>query len=270
MARIVTESFQLNNSIGISKKITKIPLFFNYFNPIQEFKNLDENYNIISNSDYTNATANKYVKYKQILLYSSDNTSFNFDNNFPKSLFHTFISVNLLLKHNICFIIYLNPFVKYNEFPLLNNFSYSLDFKKITANNIKSYFSLQILQNPYIPIDIYLISYIIHNNISIFDKTNFNLAINYYCKHRNIMNINTIVNSIDEFVNENIDNIVNKLIKFKNTWGIFGVISFFLYNYKPLLIKYKLKNLFEEYIQQIPKERNENIIKNINSILFAN
>lgn len=270
MAHIIKETFLINNSISISNKINNIPLFFLYFNSIKHYKNLDEYYNVIPENYSINNESIPNITYKQVFSYSSDNTSFIFENNFSKSLYHTFLSVNLLLEHNICFIIYLNPFILYSGRPLLNNFSYSLDFKQLRFDNLKSYFSLQMLKNPYIPIDIFLICYLIHNDISIFDKTHFNLVIEYYCNNRNIININTIVNSIDCFVDVESNHIIKKLFQFKDTWSIFGLVSFFLYNYSKLLNTHKLINLFEEYIQQCPEERNKNIIKTINNILFTN
>jgi hypothetical protein len=268
MSLIIDESFQINNYISISNTLNNIPLFFLYFNPIQKYKNIDQSFNIITDS--TNNFSISNIKFKHIYLFSSDNTPFNFNLNFHKSLYHSFISANILLENNISFIISQNPFVLYNDFPILNNFSYSLNFNHIHFNNLKSYFSQSLLDNPYIPIDIYLISYLTYNNISIFNSNIFKLVIDDYCKDRENMDINFIISTLQPLINYNNNQIIKYLFQFKYTWSNFSLISFFLSNYKDLLITNNLFNLFQHYLQQLPKNREKNIINNINNILFVN
>lgn len=266
MSLLIHQSFPINNAISISNKIKNIPFFYMYFNPIQSYKNLDHNRELIPISS-SNIQLSK-VKFKLIKFNHSNLTSFIFDNNFPKSVYHLFIASSILENNSLCFIISSNPFILSSNIPLLNNFSYSLDFKKINYQNLKSYFSSDFLSNPFIPIDIFLISYLIHFKISKLDTETMNLILDQYTSNREKIEIYSILPILQYFLNYDSLSIIKYLFQFKFTWSYYSMCFFFIQYYSHLLKEYKLFETFMTYIQCHPKERNKNIINTINNILF--
>ena len=64
MTIFVENTLSLNNHIAISNKIRNIPLFLSYFLPIIEYTNLDENYNVLTDS--ISNSIQREIKYKLI------------------------------------------------------------------------------------------------------------------------------------------------------------------------------------------------------------
>ena len=162
MTLFIENTLSTNNHIAISNKIRNIPLFLSHFLPIMDFKNLDENYNVLENS-VSNSTQRE-IKYKLIQFPNNDFTDFNFNNgsnnHFSKSLYQVFLGCLTLHEYNISYTVNDDSFVTINDHhsPLLHNFSNSFYFPVIRYGNLRSYFSLSLLQNPYIPIDIFVIT----------------------------------------------------------------------------------------------------------------
>jgi len=266
MSLLVKESFSINNSISISNKIKNIPFFFLYFNPINNFKNLDLDRNIIPFST-SNSMLSK-IKFKLIQYYHPEIKPFIFDDNFSRSLYHSFLSSSLLHEISICYIVSPTPFINSNNLPLLNDFSFSLDLKKINYSTLKSFISIDFLSNPFIPVDIYIICYLIHNNISTLDNDHFNIILNNYTTNREKIQLYSIIPILQYFINYDSTQIIKYLLQFKHTWSYHSLCSFFIQHYSQLLKNCLLYETCMEYIQCHPKERNKNIIDIINNILF--
>lgn len=266
MSLLLNESFLINNFISISNKIKNISFFFIYFNCIESFKNLDKNREIIPLTTSNNIISK--IKYKLIKLNQSNITPYNFNNNFPKSLYHVFIASYLLEQNSLCFIIYNNPFILSSNLPILNDFSYSFNFKKINYSNLKSYFSPYFLSNPFIPIDIFVISFLINNNISKLDQQTLNIIIDQYRLGREKIEIYSILSILQYLNNYSTLQIIKYLLQFKYTWSNYCLCFYFILNYSNLLKEHLLYDEFNKYIQSHPKERNKNIINIINNILF--
>ena len=266
MSLLVPQSFQINNCISISTKIKNISFFYIYFNPIQTYKNLDNNYKILPTSS-SNIIQSK-IKYKLTDFIFPDLKAFIFEDNFSKSLYHLLIASSILNNNSICYIISTNPFIYSNNVPILNDFSFSLDLNKISYKNLKSYFPSYLLKNPYIPIDIFLISFLIQNNISVLDNENVNIIMDNYIKDREKIEVYFILTLLQYFLNYSTEQIIKYLMQFKYTWSYFSLIYYFIVNYPELLKEHLLYDTCLSYIQCQPKERNKNIIKTINNILF--
>lgn len=266
MSLLVKESFSINNSISISNKIKNIPFFYIYHNPIHSFTNLDQNSNCLPISS-SNSILSK-IKFKLIKFYEPNLIPFIFHYNFRKSLYHVFISSSLLQKISICYIISPTPFITSNNLPLLNDFSFSLDFKKINYSTFKSYFHIDFLSNPFIPIDIFVICYLIHNNLSTLDIEHLNIILNNYTVNREKIQIYSILPTLQYFIHFDSAQIIKYLLQFKHTWSYYSLCYFFIQHYSDLLKEYLLYETFMTYIQCAPKERNKNIINTINNILF--
>ena len=267
MSLLLNQSFSINNCISISNKIKNIPLFFIYFNTIDSFKNLDENRELIPITT-SNILLSK-IKFKLIKLNEPNLIPFNFSNNFPKSVYHVFIASTLLQQNSICYILSSIPFITSSNIPLLNDFSYSLDFKKINYQNLISYFSADFLSNPYIPIDIFVISYLINFKITKLNNETLNIILDQYTSVREKIEIYSILPILQYFLNYETSQIIKYLLQFKYTWNYYSLCYFFIQYYSDFLKQYKLYQTFMEYIQCHPKERNKNIINIINNILFV-
>ena len=260
MTILLKESFKLNNSIAISKIIKKIPFFYLYFNPIISFKLMDLDQNIITNE--------KKCAYKLIKLYNNDNYTFEFDIHLPKNIYHVFLSIENLQHLNFCFIATNNSFIKNSDYPVLNNFSQSINLNQINTSNIKSYFPKKMLSNIYVPIDIFIISYIIHNNVERIDKDAINNIIALFISDRKFITIDKILPIFIKINGYHRNEVINYLFKYNYTWSNISAMFFFIKNYNDLLNKTKLDSIFDKFISHIPEERDILIINKINDCLF--
>lgn len=260
MTILLKESFKLNNSIAISKLIKKVPFFYLYFNPIISFKLMDLHQNII--------TDDKKSAYKLIKLYNNDNYTFEFDIHVPKSIYHIFLSSEKLQQLNCCFIVTNNSFINNSDYPVLNNFSQSINLNQVNISNIKSYFPKKMLSNIYVPIDIFIISYIIHNNIERIDKDTINNIIALFISDRQFITIDKILPIFIKINGYHRNEVINYLFKYNYTWSNMSIMFFLIKNYNELLNKTNLYSVFDKFISHIPEERDILIINKINDCLF--
>jgi len=296
MTLFLENSFSVNNYISISTRIKQIPLYFIYFIPIDRFKNLDERYKILP--DTKSNTVTREIKHK--ILYFDLNKHIDFYENvdfrkssyFEKSLYHIFYSCSVLRDNHISFTPTQFPFVlisdnihnnkhnnnndhnimcnKFDSLPLLNNFSHSFYFPSIHLHNLKLYFSQSLLQNPYIPIDIFLITYLTHYPIECLCNDNIEHILDLFLNDREKLDKNTIKQNINYLCNYKSKQIIPYLLQFKNTWSDYSICSFFMVNYPDLLNNFSLQKLFHSYIHASFKERSSILLEELHDILFAN
>ena len=268
MTDFLENSFSLNNNIFISNKIKDIPLFFIYFLPINNYKNLDEHYKILPNS--SSNLIQREIKYK-IVYYSSSNSnlfSFSLDN-FSPSIYHIFYSSFILNKNNISFVVNSQSFVSIDDkLPCLTDFSSSFFFPTLQFNNLKLYFPFSLCKNSYIPFDVFLITYFLHNPIDNFCQTNVDTILDFFHEGREKIEINKYKSIIAYFYDYNSVQIIKYLLQFKNTWTYYSICSFFLFHYSDLLKHFSLHHLFHTYIHSSFKERNTHLIQDIHDKLF--
>lgn len=282
-------TFSLNNHISISDKIKRIPLYFVHFFPIDRFKNLDSNYKHLPVS--SSNTVQREIKYKIIYFKDIDSNItpvlFN-SSSFSKALYHVFVSASILHEKHISFTIHSTEdpvfasFIQHDhsKLPLLNNFSLSFHFPSIRFHNMKLYFSRDLLTNPYIPFEVFLITYLLHNNVGILTPdivSNVQMSFrDTLCKYMksdefsHFIQTKYIENKMDSFVNHDASYIINHLLISKYTWTYYSLCLYFRIHHKDLLHEYTLCDLFEDYIQAPYEERNLNIITDIYNILFTN
>ena len=282
-------TFSLNNYISISDKIKQIPLYFIHFFPIDRFKNLDGNYKQLPVS--SSNTVQREIKYK--IAYFKDTCSnteqvlFN-SRSFPQSLYHVFVSASILHEKQISFTIdsmddpMFTPFIQHDHsrLPLLNNFSSSFHFPSIRFHNMKLYFPRKLLFNPYIPFEVFCITYLLHHNVDTITldimsivRESFRKTLCKNIKHDNSLNLiqmNYLENMMDSFVNHDASYVINHLLLSKYTWTYYSFCLFFRIHYHKLLYEYALHELFESYVQSPYDERNSNLITDIYNILFTN
>ena len=271
MTDFLENSFSLNNNISISNKIKKIPFFFNYFNPIDHFKNLDNKYKVLPNTGSKSNIIQGRIKYKIINYMDNDFQLFMFtSNNFLISLYHIFFSLQILNNNNIVFVINNNPTTNsHNTFPCLNDFSYSFNFSIINSNNIKLFFPISLLENKYIPFDVFIIIFLINNNIDTFDTKYAKIITEQYTTSRENIDKNKLLTILEYFNNHNHNKIINYLLQFKHTWSYYSFCYYFICNYNQLLSdNTSLLESFYLYINSGFNERNNDLINDINNIVF--
>ena len=268
MTSFIENDFTTNNYITISNQIINIPFFSCYYFPIINSKNLDKNYNIIhhDNSIHTQ----REIVYKKIYFSTNQFTEYDFNHNFNKSLYHTFMSASILHQHNMSYIVNCHSFVTCNDsLPLLYDFSNCFYFPHIINNELQEHFSLSLLDNPYIPIDIFIITYIIHNNISILRENDVENISELYSDRREKINKNIIFINLSYFLNYSTSKIIEYLFQFKYTWTYHSLSYYFILHYPQLLSSHSVYEIFYQYINSTIKERNSNIIPDIHNKLFS-
>lgn len=283
---LLDNTFSTNHHISISEKIKKISMFFLYFNTIKNVKCLDEDYRKIVDEQPTN------IKYKILHFYDECrggrvvNSVFQ-SPKFGKSIYHLFYSANILHDNQMSFTmvhfsddddddehddsnIVCSPFViqENNSFPLLNNFSNSFFFPIINLRNAKLYFSRSLLTNPYICIDVFLITYLLHLNIDVFTRDHMIEVYELYIKDRCLNDKELIITSLEYFIDYNRNEVVKYLLQFKYTWTYYSFCYFFILYYPEQLRVNGLYEMFLKYIHTSLVERNTNIVKDIHDLLF--
>lgn len=268
MTDFVENSFSLNNHISISNKIKNIPYFFIYFNSIDSYKNLNKEYKILPDSKSN--IIQREIKYKIITHINDNYNTFHFtQDNFLKSLYHLCFSLKILHNNNISFILHDNPFVySQNNLPLLMDFSYSFNLSSINFNNIKMFFSHSLLNNKYIPLDVFIITYLIHNTIEIFNNDCAEAIIELYSSCREKIKKERLLTIIKYFNNYDSKQIIKYLFQFKSLWSYYSFCYYFICNHSELLSQNSLLVPFYIYINSDFKERNIGFIKDIHNRLF--
>ena len=306
MNLLLDNTFSTNHYISISEKIKKISMFFLYFNTIDHVKCLDKDYRKILDKGVANDQL-RDIKYK-ILHFHADCTSDNINRvfqspQFGKCLYHIFYSANILHDNQLSFTMVHfngetdsryeaedtegdsdivcnspiviqpnNSFPLLNDFsysfPLLNDFSYSFYFPIINFHNAKLFFSRSLLTNPYICIDVFLITYLFHLDIDVFTSDYLTVVSSLYMKERILHDEETVATSLEYFIDYKREKIIKYLLQFKYTWTNFSFCYFFILYYPEQLRTNGLYDMFLKYIQSPQVERNTNIEKDIHNMLF--
>ena len=200
-----------------------------------------------------------------------------FKNNFARSLYHIFYSSCLLHEHNISFTPNNDdPFISYQDnLPILNEFSYSFYFSKINIEHLEhlehleQYFPIQLLNNTYISIDVFIITYMLHHNIKHLTETYSIQIINTYVESREKIDINSLKQIITYFHGYDSLQIIQYLFQFKYMWTYYSLCYYFVLHHPVLLKHFSLFDLFSSYIRSNFKERDSNIISSIHCRLFG-
>jgi hypothetical protein len=292
MNLFLDNTFSTNHYISISEKIKKISMFFLYFNTIDQVKCLDKDYRKIVDKGLSNEQQ-RAIKYKILYFhdsYTTDDVNYTFlSPKFGKCVYHLFYSANILHENHLSFtMVHLNdgndgndgngcdivvnsPFVTHsnNSFPLLNDYSYSFYFPIINFRNAKLFFSRSLLTNPYVCIEVFLITYLLHLDIDVFTRDHLTIVSDLYMKDRVINDSEMSINSLESFIDYKRDTIVDHLLQFKYTWTYFSFCYFFILYYPEQLRDNGLYDMFLKYIQCSPIERNTTIVKDIHNKLFT-
>ena len=255
MSFFIENSLEVNNDIYISNKIKNIDNYFVYFFPIHNVKTLDQQYNPIDTNDDAKLhyIKDKNITYKLLSYYTDKFNVFYFStDSFQKNIYHVFYSLNLLHKNNISYIIPNNRcFIVFdNNLPLLHNFSQSFYFLSkdedtidddtidddtidIINNNYLDTFNF--INNPYISLDLFLISFLKHHKINTLTQNDISNLIISYKSNREIIDKSFLESFFNQYNNFTIKQIIESILKYKYTWSYYSMCLYFLIHYESFL-----------------------------------
>ena len=278
MTLFLENSFSLNNYISISDRIKNIPMYFLYFVTIDSFKNLDEHYKVlpISNS----SLVQREIRHK--IIYIDKNVSVDkrvdidkngfyteFATNFAKYIYHIFNACSILHENKMSFTLSSQPFIlSDSNLPQLYDFSYSFYFPNIQSHNLKLYFSPSLIQNPYISLDVFLITYLLYHPIDKWCLNDTERITGLFLDRREKIDINSIKKHLSYFHNYNSKQVIQYLFQFKYTWTYYSLCYFFIVHYSDLLNHFSLYETFYSYIHSSFKDRSSDLVHYIYRVLF--
>ena len=162
-----------------------------------------------------------------------------------------------------------NPFVySQNNLPVLMDFSYSFNLSSINFNNIKMFFSPSLLNNKYIPLDVFIITYLTNNSIKTFNNDCAEAIIESFSSCREKIKKERLLTIIKYFNNYESKQIIKYLFQFKLSWSYYSFCYYFICNHSDLLSDNGLLVPFYIYINSDFKERNNHLINEIHNKLF--
>jgi hypothetical protein len=249
--KLVKLDFWIQNELINQKKVIKIPDFNKYFyifNRISKLKitEIDE--------EDTNIVGNKIKDDDTILLEFPDRNLIYLKNylkalssptkyilsiiNFYKYLLN---SISLLVSSNIIHnhITFDSIVVDKNDYPLLSNFSFSIDFLRADIDTYIKHFILA-YEPTYIewPLELHLLSYLITNKLNSLSSNNIEHVIHDVTENNNILKTfgDNIVSSykiealkyFKKYVNQSYDYILTDLLQYSCTWDNYALSILFL------------------------------------------
>lgn len=272
MTLFLENSFSLNNYISISDRIKNIPMYFLYFVTIDSFKNLDEHYKVlpISNSSLVQREIRHKIIYIDKYIDIGKNGFYTeFATKFAKYIYHIFHACSILHENKISFTLSSCPFISTDSnLPQLYDFSYSFYFPNIQFHNLKLYFSRSLLQNPYISLDVFLITHLLYHPIDKWCSEDSELIAGLFLDRREKIDINSIKKHLSYFHNYNSKQVIQYLFQFKYTWTYYSLCYFFIVHYSDLLKHFSLYEIFYSYIHASFKDRNNDLVRYIHRVLF--
>lgn len=265
MTDIINNSFSVNNHISISNIVNKIPYFFMHFNPIKNYKSLNNKFKIIPQSKSN--IINSEIKYKLITYNNEEYDTFIMtSNNFLKSVYHLFFSLHILNNSNISFIINNHSIISYNNtnnMPLLMDFTYSINLSLINFNYLIMCFPISLLKKKYISLDVFIITFLTHNKIEIVSISDVEIIIDQFLLSRENKNKTRITDIVKYFVNYSSVQIIKYLFQFRLTWSYYSLCYYFINNHYEFLSNNELLVPFYIFINSDFKDRNNNELLNI-------
>jgi hypothetical protein len=130
------------------------------------------------------------------------------------------------------------------------------------------FFSPSLLNNKYIPFDVFIITYLIHNSINTFDIDCAQSIIESYASCREKIKKERLLTIIKYFNNYDVNQIIKYLFQFKSSWSYYSFCYYFICNHSDLLSYNTLLVPFYIYINSDFKERNIHLINDIHNQLF--
>ncbi len=262
---IVDENSMTINEANICHKISKIPYYSNFFSILVDCQEAH-----ISNSNTTSLQKlGKYTKPYYVLYYDDVHSRpfihYLYSFTSAKILMHTMIDNALhilqglcvLYDNHLCFfnISYKNILFldNYREKPVLAHFSQSIRTQHLTYSYISD-----ILKNiddfTYQPLEIHLLYYFIHQNITTvsysfieeFCETFINnLSILHLFSQRYIEQYrHKCIETLKPYINQPKETIISNILERKDKWDVYGYSVLFIHIFGTCLRVFSLKGTF--------------------------
>ena len=249
--KIIHNDFFIQNELTNQKKILKIHDINKYFFLCENTSELK-----ITQIDEHDTTINKsYTTYDDTILLVYEKRQLTVFKNYLKALNppkkyiltiintykHLLNSLHLLVTNNIFHnhINFDSIVVDNSDYPLLSNFSFSIDYSRKDIERYIKHFIIA-YEPSYIewPIELHILSYILTNKLNSLSSYNIETIINEYINHNNILNTfgPSVVSSYKEeanqyfkkYVNQSYEYILSDILQHAHTWDNYALSILFL------------------------------------------
>ena len=249
--KIIKSDFWIQNELTNRKKVINIPNFKKYFYICDRISEL--NITEIDEED-TNIIGQRIKDDDTILLEFSDrnliylknylktlNTSTKYILSIINFYKHLLKSISLLVSSNIVHnhITFDSIVVDNDDYPLLSNFSFSIDFLRTDIDKYIKHFILT-YDPTYIewPLELHLISYLITNKLNSLSSNNIEHVIHDVVENNNILKTfgEDIVSSykieankyFNKYINQSYHYILTDLLQYSYSWDNYALSILFL------------------------------------------
>lgn len=264
--KIVNHSHFSINEASISKNISKIPYYLNFFSILYDYESLN-----ISQLDgaiikkLNNTSSEKYYLFKYNDLNSTDFADNLYSYTSSKKLIffviesfsHTLQGLSILNQNDICFlnishenIIFLED---YREKPVLTNFKFGLQINKLDYNYI-SHILNKIENFTYLPVELHILFYFIKSKMITISYSFIEEFSENFIKNFNILNLfseeykekykKRCVETMKKYINRQQNEIIDDILERNNKWDVYGISVLYLQIFGNISRVFSLKGTF--------------------------
>lgn len=279
-SKIVPHIYTSINEANISKKISQIPYYSNFFNILEYYESLNV-------SDLNDDTIKKIINKEQIQYYLfkySDKNSINFidyiynSTSIKKLIFdiinsfsHLLYGLHILNENNICFfnispgnIIFLED---YREKPVLCDFTMSLQLNKLPLSDLHISHILNKLDNfTYQPFEIHILFYFIKHKMITISYSFIQDFCEEYVENLTILTLfsenykkiykENCIETMKKYINHSRQDIIDDIFERSDKWDVFGISIIFIHIFGSISRVFSLKSTF---ISKITLELSKNL-----------
>jgi len=264
--KIINHCYFSVNEVSISKKISDIPYYLNFFSILDDYEPLvisQLSKNIIETLPNFKNDKHYLFKYKDVnsidfidKLYSHKSIK-KLISNVIDSFSHILYALNILNDSNICFfnisplnIIYLQ---EYREKPVLANFGLSLRLDKLDHNYL--FDALNNLNDfTYQPMEIHILYYFIKRKMITISYSFIQEFCENFIENLNILNLfskeykqtykQKCIETMKKYINRNQKEIIDDILERNDKWDIYGISVLYLQIFGCISQVFSLKGTF--------------------------
>jgi hypothetical protein len=264
--KIVNYSRFSVNEATICHKIKKIPYYSNFFSLLEDYEALSVsqlNADILEKLDHPEK--NQYYLFKYNDKHSVEFLDFLYDSTSIKKLIfdninafqHILQGLRMLNDHTICFfdvspkkILFLQ---KYREKPVLSNFRFSLNVKKLDYAYI-SHILHKLDDFTYQPMEIHILYYIVKHNMKSISYAFIEEFCEDFIKNLHILRIfsenyrnkyrELCIETMRKYINRTQKEIVEDILERNDKWDVYGISMLFLHMFGNISRVFSLNGTF--------------------------
>lgn len=264
--KIVNYSYFSVNEATICHKIKKIPYYSNFFSLLEDYEALSIsqlNADIVEKLE--NTENNQYFLFKYKDKNAIEFLDFLYDFTCIKKLIssnidafqHILQGLRVLNDNNICFfditpkkILFLE---KYREKPVLSNFRFSLNLKKLDYTYI-SHILNKLDDFTYQPMEIHILYYIVKQNMKTISYAFIEEFCEDFIKNLHVLRIfsenyrtkykELCIETMRKYINRTQKEIVDDILERNNKWDVYGISMLFLHIFGSISRVFSLNDTF--------------------------